>query len=110
LIIRQRIHDATSGFWCINRKTVRYFKHHFPQDYPEVESHIVLHKAGLRQLEVPVRMHPRASGQSSIGYIKSFYYAFKVIIAVLFRAIQEVKQIPEEETFVVKNPDISYSG
>lgn len=101
IIIRQRIHDATSGLWCVNRKTVRYFKHNFPQDYPEVESHIVLHKAGLSQMEVPARMHARFGGQSSISLLQSIYYAFKVLLAVLVRAFQEVPRLPEEETLVV---------
>jgi glycosyltransferase involved in cell wall biosynthesis len=108
IIIHQRIHDATSGMWCVNRKAIRYFRRHFPQDYPEVESHIVLHKAGLSQMELPVGMHDRFGGQSSISPLRSVYYAFKVLLAVFVRAIQEVPPLPEEDIFALKSANYGY--
>ena len=97
IIIGQRIYDATSGMWCVNRKATSYFSRYFPQDYPEVESHIVLHKAGLVQMEIPVNMHGRIGGKSSINSLQSFYYAFKVLLSVIIRAIQEAPQLPKED-------------
>ena len=108
IIIHQRIYDATSGLWCVNRKTVRFFKHNFPQDYPEVESHILLYKAGLTQMEVPARMHTRIGGRSSINFFHSVYYAFKVLLAILIRAIQEIPRLPVEESHANKSTDFSY--
>jgi glycosyltransferase involved in cell wall biosynthesis len=99
LIIKQRITDATSGFWCLNRKAIRYFTRYFPQDYPEVESHILLYKAGFRQMEVPVNMYARVAGHSSIDFYRSIYYAFKVLLAAVIRAIQDAPQMPEEESY-----------
>lgn len=109
LIIGQRIHDATSGLWCVNRKVIRYFARAFPQDYPEVESHILLHKARFSQMEVPVSMHPRIGGRSSIGPMRSVYYAFKVLLAALVRALQKAPYCPEEETSAVENADFGHS-
>jgi glycosyltransferase involved in cell wall biosynthesis len=88
LITGQRIYDATSGMLCANRKGIQCFARYYPQDYPEVESHVLLHKAGLRRMEVPVEMHPRMGGQSSIRLLASIYYAFKVLLAVLITGMQ----------------------
>ena len=110
LIIGQRIYDATSGLWCVNRKTMRFFKQNFPQDYPEVESHILLYKAGLIQKEVPAQMHARFAGRSSISLFPSVYYAFKVLLAIFVRAVQALPRLQEEETFADKSTDYSYSG
>ena len=109
IIIRQRIHDATSGLWCVNRRTTRYFKNHFAQDYPEVESHIMLYKAGLSQMEIPASMHKRFGGQSSIGLLRSFYYAFKVLLVIMVRAFQDVPRLAEEEVVAVSSTDRSYN-
>ena len=99
IIIGQKISDATSGLWCLNRKTIRYFSRYFPQDYPEVESHILLYKAGFSQMEVPVNMRARLAGRSSISPWRSVYYAFKVLLAAVIRAIQDAPELSEEEAY-----------
>jgi hypothetical protein len=90
LITGQRTYDATSGMLCANRKGIRCFALYHPQDYPEVESHVLLHKAGLRRMEVPVTMHPRTGGESSIRFLASVYYAFKVSLAVLITGMRRL--------------------
>lgn len=90
LITGQRTYDATSGMLCANRKGIKCFARYHPQDYPEVESHVLLHKAGLRRLEIPVAMRPRMGGQSSIRLLASVYYAFKVSLAVLITGMQRL--------------------
>lgn len=109
LAIGQRIHDATSGLSCVNRNVIRYFARTFPQDYPEVESHILLSKAGFSQMEVPVNMHARIGGNSSIGPMRSVYYAFKVLLAALVRAVQKAPYYPEEKTSAVESADFGHS-
>lgn len=105
LLLRQRIHDVTSGLRCANRKAVRYFARYYPQDYPEVESHILLYKAGLSEVEVPVTMRARIGGRSSITLLRSVYYAFKVLLAILVRAFQEVPYLFGEEAYAVESAD-----
>ena len=53
-----------------------------PEDYPEPESLITAHRAGCRIFEVPVRMHARESGRSSISIFGSVYYMLKVTLAI----------------------------
>jgi glycosyltransferase involved in cell wall biosynthesis len=105
LAVGQRITDATSGLWCLNLRAIRLFAQYFPQDYPEVESHILLHKAGLTQIEIPVGMRPRLSGSSSIGPMRSVYYAFKVLLAAGIRTIQPLPNYREDNEHAVNSAD-----
>lgn len=82
--------DTTSGFWALNRPAVQTLATYLPQDYPEVEGRIILHKAGLRALETPVTMNQRTTGLSSINHWRSIYYAFKVTLAVLITTLKEI--------------------
>lgn len=80
--------DTTSGFRVFNRRTLAVFSCHYPEDYPEPESLVILHRAGLTAAEVPVNMKPRQGGQTSITSLRSVYYMVKVALAIcidLFR-------------------------
>lgn len=81
--------DTTSGFCALNRRAVDMLVAYMPQDYPEVESRIILHKAGLTTLELPANMVMRRSGVSSIDSWRSIYYAFKVSVAVVIAAVKD---------------------
>ena len=96
LITGQQTFDATSGMLCANRAAIRCFARYHPQDYPEVESHILLHKVGLRKMEIPVTMNPRIAGHSSINLLASIYYAFKVSLALVIRSRQHLDPLPKE--------------
>ena len=65
-ILGQPVTDPTSGFRLYNRRAIRLFARDYPHDYPEVEAVLMLHAHRLRMAEVPVRMHLRGSGRSSI--------------------------------------------
>jgi glycosyltransferase involved in cell wall biosynthesis len=82
-IIGQPITDPTSGFTACNRRAIKLCAHIYPHDYPEPESIVMLHRAGLKLCEMPVTMLPRIGGQSSITPIRSAYYMVKVILAIL---------------------------
>jgi hypothetical protein len=96
LLTGRRATDTTSGFCCLNRRAMELLGRHMPQDYPEVESRLILHKAGLTVVEVGVPMWARASGVSSITRWRSVYYAAKVTVAVLVTALKEFPRMPEE--------------
>ena len=82
LIIGQRVTDPTSGFAAFNRRAIRLLAQVYPQDYPEPEAIVIMHRSGLRQLEAPVKMIPRQHGRSSITPLGSVYYMIKVILAI----------------------------
>jgi glycosyltransferase involved in cell wall biosynthesis len=96
LLTRQRVTDTTSGFQACNRKAICLFAADYPHDYPEVEATVMVFKHRLRLAEVPVDMRERSAGSSSIGALASFYYAVKVLLAVLI-AISRRNATPLEE-------------
>ncbi len=69
-----------------NRRGIELFAR---ATYPEVEAVLMVHAHRLRSLEVPVRMHYRTAGASSINASHSIYYMIKVLLAIFvgsFRA------------------------
>ena len=82
LIVGQKITDPTSGFRAGNRKAIQLFAFDYPQDYPEPEVLVLLHKCGLKMAEVPIVMNERYAGESSITKIRSIYYMVKVLLAI----------------------------
>ena len=82
LLTRQRITDPTSGFQALDRKAITLFAADYPHDYPEVEAIVLVVRHRLKLVEVPIKMRPRAAGQSSIGLLSSVYYMVKVLLAL----------------------------
>ncbi len=78
-----RIMDVTSGYRAVNREYLKVYADYYPQDYPEPEAIVIAHRRGARISEIPVEMHERAAGQSSINFRKSIYYMIKVTLAIL---------------------------
>jgi glycosyltransferase involved in cell wall biosynthesis len=58
--------DATSGLYAVNATALPLLAEPFRTEAPEIEALVRLSKAGLRIEEVPVRMEPRASGESKL--------------------------------------------
>jgi hypothetical protein len=88
--------DTTSGYMCLNRYAIDVLADYLPQDYPEVEGRVILHKAGLTTLELPAHMRSRMAGISSINGWRSIYYAVKVSIAALIGAMKEIPIVQKE--------------
>lgn len=79
----QKIYDPTSGFRAADKKVITLFASHYPSEYPEPESTTELIKKGYKVKEVPVEMHEREFGSSSIKPLKSIYYMFSVCLSIV---------------------------
>ncbi len=88
-IIGQKITDNTSGFRAYDKKSIALLANDYPSDYPEPESVILLGKNGYKIIEVPVIMNDRQGGISSIRGLRSAYYMFKVLLAIIMTAFRE---------------------
>ena len=82
-----KIKDVTSGFRAVNRKYIEFYARNYPSDYPEPEAIVSAKLNGARIQEIPVVMHERQSGTSSINLRKSIYYMIKVSIAIIICCI-----------------------
>lgn len=83
LFIGGGITDTTSGFRALNRNAIAIVARSYPEDYPEPEVLVILHKHGLKVIEIPVQMHPRQGGVTSIRPHGAAYYMIKVGLAIV---------------------------
>jgi glycosyltransferase involved in cell wall biosynthesis len=100
------ITDTTSGFRAMNRAAFETFAHTYPDDYPEAEALVILHKHGLRAVEVPVEMRPRQGGRSSIGMARAAYYIVKVSLAIFVGVFKKISFSPQRGDDVVRPAEI----
>ncbi|MDZ4858256.1 MAG: glycosyltransferase family 2 protein [Candidatus Hydrogenedentes bacterium] len=91
------ITDTTSGFRAINRRALDVLARHYPEDYPEAEVLVILHRSGLTAIEVPVQMHARQGGESSIRWPQAVYYMAKVVLAIFIDMFRKFMRTPGEE-------------
>ena len=75
--------DSTSGFRAVSKRVIRAFAHWYPEDYPEPEVILLLHRAGFKVEEVPTQMRRRAAGTTSIPFFHGVYYVIKVVTCLL---------------------------
>jgi glycosyltransferase involved in cell wall biosynthesis len=87
-ILGRQVNDPTSGFVGVNRTALQVFARSFPLEYPEIEALVVLQRRRFRFEEVPVRMHPRRTGRSTITAIKSLYYIAHVLLGVFVNILK----------------------
>lgn len=86
-----KITDATSGFRACSKSLIQFFAENYAHDYPEPEAIVsaVLNNYSVK--EIPVIMHERNGGTSSITRIKSVYYMAKVVLALLLQRLSTFK-------------------
>lgn len=81
---KKRVHDPTSGFRAVNRKVLIKFATNYPLEYPEPISNFELLKySDVKIIEVPVKMHKRKAGKSSIHSWKNIYAAINVLLSII---------------------------
>jgi glycosyltransferase involved in cell wall biosynthesis len=78
-----RVTDPTSGLRCAGPRAWMRFAKSYPEDYPEPETLYWCIRNKLRVGEIPVAMHMRQGGVSSIRLWQSVYYMLKVTLAIL---------------------------
>lgn len=92
IFCKQTITDATSGFRATSKEMTKRFSKIYAEDYPEPEAIIDAVLNGYKVSEVPVIMHERLEGESSINALKSVYYMTKVSLAIILCRISTKKQ------------------
>lgn len=83
VVARIPITDATSGFRCLGEKALRLFSSGvFPNDFPDADTLLMCHYAGLRIREVPVTMVERSGGKSMYTGLRPVYYGAKMFLSI----------------------------
>jgi hypothetical protein len=84
-----KINDCTSGFRAVNRRVIRAYAHWYPEDYPEPEVVLLLHRSKFKVLETPVKMRRRMYGKSSINLAHGMFYVLKVGVCLLLDVVRQ---------------------
>ena len=87
----KRIYDVTSGFRAANKNIIKRFAYSYPLEYPEAVTNAELLKNGLNVLEVPVSMHERETGESSIHTWKNVYFMINIFLSILVVTLRRGK-------------------
>lgn len=79
-----KVSDPTSGFQAISREGLRFYVHErYPSDFPDADVLAMGARAGLRLVEVPVRMLPAPAGRSMHrGILRPVYYVLRMTLAL----------------------------
>ncbi|HHI81139.1 MAG TPA: glycosyltransferase family 2 protein [Planctomycetes bacterium] len=109
LWIGARITDPTSGFQALSKKAVlELCTDGFPDDYPDIDVLIHLHRKNIRIREVPVAMRPRLHGQTMHGGWKAIYYYYRMAVCLLLMPIRRNspyrRQRPMEDDSLGEGP------
>ena len=89
-LIKQKVTDPTSGYQAMNSRVFTILSGDtFPIDYPDADVIIMLHKAGFRIREVPVRMFPSPDDKSMHSGLKPLYYIFKMFLSILVTLLRK---------------------
>jgi glycosyltransferase involved in cell wall biosynthesis len=91
IVTRRRIKDVTSGFRACNKELINQFANGYPTEYPEPITNAELLKNRKRVAEVPVLMHERAGGTSSIHSWKSVYFMINILLSIFIVGIRRGK-------------------
>ncbi|TMA78862.1 MAG: glycosyltransferase family 2 protein [Deltaproteobacteria bacterium] len=75
-----RVSDPTSGFQALARAAFAFCCAEFyPSDFPDVDVLLLLHRRGLRIVEVPVTMAPSPPGHMPMhAGLRAVYYPYKM--------------------------------
>jgi len=90
----QKVSDPTSGYQALTRSAFCYCAGDvYPSDFADADVLVMLHRAGLRIREVPVRMYPSANKESRYLNMYSFltpaYYIFKMSLTMFVSLLRE---------------------
>ena len=66
LRVGSRVTDPTSGFWAFGPRAVELLAAHHPGGYSEPQLRLLLHRRGLRVVEVGVSMRRRLAGRTTL--------------------------------------------
>jgi len=90
-----RIADPTSGFQALGRSAFLLCCGDFyPSDFPDVDVLLLLHRHGLRIVEVPVTMAQSPPGRATMhAGLRAVYYPYKMLLST-FRSALAPKEMP----------------
>lgn len=93
------ITDPTSGFQGLSERTLALVVHDgYPEDYPDTDVLVEIARAGLRIVEVPVRMHERLGGLSMHRGARIAWYGYKMFLTLALLPVRRSSPFRRRDT------------
>ncbi|MEO5370885.1 MAG: glycosyltransferase family 2 protein [Magnetococcus sp. DMHC-1] len=78
-----RITDPTTGCQAVSATVLRFLcRHPFPDDFPDANILLVLHRKKFRIVERPLRMYADRGKSMHQGFLRPVYYVVKMTISI----------------------------
>ncbi len=91
---RMNVTDPTSGYRALSRPVFSYLaRGPFPEDFPDADVVFMLHRAGFRLKEIPVRMRQNPFGRSQHAGFRPAYYMFKQVLSIFLTTFRRFTHI-----------------
>ena len=87
--VGQSITDTTCGFRAYGRAAIRLFATETSFEFRDAVGLVVLHRGGFTLCEVPVTVHPRRSGRSSINAFLTIIYPLHYLLALAVELLRK---------------------
>jgi len=101
------IADPTSGMQALSRPAFRLCCSDFyPTDFPDIDVLLLLHRHGLRIVEIPVVMAPSPAGKVALhGGLRDAYYMYKMLLATFRSRLGPALPAPRDRS-VAENREV----
>jgi glycosyltransferase involved in cell wall biosynthesis len=83
LRLGSRVTDPTSGFWAFGPRAVELLAARHPAGYSEPQLRLLLHRQGLRVVEVGVPMRGRLAGRTTLTPARAAFAFARACLALL---------------------------
>ncbi len=91
LLTGRPVTDPTSGYQALAPRTVRlYCTRLFPDDFPDADMWVLLHRLGLRVVERPAIMHAAEGASMHSGVLRPLYYVAKLGLAMFIACFRDL--------------------
>ncbi len=93
-----KIFDPTSGFKCLSRRAMRYYKSDImPLSFPDADAMILALRSGLKTGELSVKMKNRISGRSMHYGLRAVTYMFNMLFSIMICILKSDRELKMEE-------------
>lgn len=88
----KKVSDSTSGYQVVKGTVLPFLvSDFFPCDYPDADLLIMLHFAGFKTIEIPMKMFNNTTGKSMHSSIrKNIYYVMKMCLSIFTIILRKV--------------------
>ncbi len=96
LMLGAKVSDPTTGYQAMTAEVVRFYcTRWFPDDYPDADIRILLHRMRFKVRELPVTMYESEGQSMHAGIVRPLYYIYKMTLAIVIALLAKLPRRDE---------------